>query len=163
MSKFPLGKAIYKTPIRNALPLFLRRDPQAQGVAASTLLVLLVNSFPLFRRYNGYVQMHIVLSQCKSHLYSPRQNHTKYFQHVWMRLAWTISCCVLLCEQANVDNILIWFSGYCLEFISERGITNQYYFPLNAVSYYTGQFRYYFALASDSCRQQYLPYFAQFK
>ena len=34
-------------------------------------------------------------------------------EHVWHR-QYPVVCC--MCEHANVDNILIWFSGYCPEY-----------------------------------------------
>lgn len=40
-------------------------------------------------------------------------NHTVYFQHVWTHLTHLTPFVCCMCEQANVDNILIQFYGYC--------------------------------------------------
>lgn len=38
------------------------------------------------------------------------------YEHIWQS---SVMCC--MCEQADVDSILMWFSGWCPEFMCERG------------------------------------------
>lgn len=57
------------------------------------------------------------LSVASNHAASYRVTSNMY-EHIWH---WQSSVMCCMCEQADVDNILMWFSGYCPEFMCERG------------------------------------------
>lgn len=68
----------------------------------------------------AYLLHHILPPTCFYPDATPNLNHAAYFQLVYTHLTWKIFCCVLH-EQADMGNILIWFSGYWLEFLCKGG------------------------------------------